>query len=264
MRIWIVLNKWYDLDLIALHDVGYPLSTMMKRAITAYAHKEPLRFYIDQQIRYENKDKKGFRFELKINEKDTETIEFLSKVRKRYRNAMCKLILRNTMVQQNLPCYFDNDAIWQYHNADFINNSSAPMENVTYGSVIRKKDRTINVLGHVIDIDKVRGTKDVPSFIPTKENTEVSKKVKTEKKEKTKTVKKEVLIKDVLAKEDRTDLADVNTEKVAPAEDTNKGTTNIYDATNEFNPAFAADEEDVPVKDNESFQQEMMAMFDNL
>lgn len=107
MKVEIRVYKQYDLDLMALAAAGYSLSLMMKDAVEAYANGRLVSFYVDEADQILLTENKTFRFHFITS--DPAALDMLHNCKPRFRNALCKMILRNSMVEQNLLCYFNNN-----------------------------------------------------------------------------------------------------------------------------------------------------------
>ncbi len=104
MVVEIRMYKQYDLDLLSLFDAGYPVATLYRNIISNFANGRPIKFIIDEPIQCSLKDKHTVRTRIFIEDK--QAIKMLKGIKRRYRNAFCKMLLRNSLVQQNMDCFF--------------------------------------------------------------------------------------------------------------------------------------------------------------
>lgn len=104
MIVEIRMYKQYDLDLLSLFDAGYPVATLYYEVIKNFANGFPVKFVIDEPIKCELKDKHTVRSRICI--KDKKAVKMLKGIKRRYRNAFCKMLLRNSLLQQNMDCFF--------------------------------------------------------------------------------------------------------------------------------------------------------------
>ena len=102
------LYKRFDADLIALHAHGYPVGALTKAALVAYAANRKVKFRIEEAFSFDIGDAKTFRIRLLI--KDKATIRLLQSVKRGYRNAFCKALLRETLLYQNLGVFFSSSS----------------------------------------------------------------------------------------------------------------------------------------------------------
>ncbi len=118
MVVEIRLYKRWDLDLIALKGAGYNMSQVFKHVISSYANMSPIHLYVDELINFEVDDIKSIHFRVSIPNADTNSCYMLKHIKKRYRNAFCKMLVRNALVQQNLNIFFDDARLDEFHEAD--------------------------------------------------------------------------------------------------------------------------------------------------
>lgn len=104
MDIEIKFYKLYDLDLVGLRELGYPVGDMAKQALIAYANGHPIHYFIDEHGLIPLNDKKSFRCRWSI--KDEKTIALLKNIKKRQRNSFLKMVLRDSIVGLNLSSYY--------------------------------------------------------------------------------------------------------------------------------------------------------------
>lgn len=107
MRLQIRYYKRFDTDLLALFEAGYPLNKYFKNALYAYAHGEEYHLYVRDCKPH---DLNGPQFiHTIINVTDKESIELMRNIKHGYRNAFCKMLLREALVYQYLGAYFADD-----------------------------------------------------------------------------------------------------------------------------------------------------------
>ena len=115
------LYKRFDADLIALHENGYAVGALIKASLLAYASGKGLCLVLSETFSHDIRRDKSFRIRLDI--KDKQAAALLRRVKRGYRNAFCKALLRNTLSSQNLGVFFDNEKDVAHEtarmNADF-------------------------------------------------------------------------------------------------------------------------------------------------
>ncbi|SEF90826.1 hypothetical protein [Lachnospira multipara] len=148
MVIEIRLYKRYDMDLVALVDAGYPVSTMIKESLIAYANGNPISYLIDENIAFDLNGKESVRTRIVIPESETNLIYLLKHIKHRTRNNFCKMVLRNALINQNLGAFFAVDNLFQLQKRD-IDNNILKYQNAIKLSTI-KKERKIKFAGKVV------------------------------------------------------------------------------------------------------------------
>lgn len=148
MVIEIRLYKRYDMDLVALVDAGYPVSTMIKESLIAYANGNPISYLIDENIAFDLNGKESVRTRIVIPESETNLIYLLKHIKHRTRNNFCKMVLRNALINQNLGAFFAVDSLFQLQKRD-IDNNILKFQNAIKLSTI-KKERKIKFAGKVV------------------------------------------------------------------------------------------------------------------
>lgn len=148
MVIEIRLYKRYDMDLVALVDAGYPVSTMIKESLIAYANGNPISYLIDENIAFDLNGKESVRTRIVIPESETNLIYLLKHIKHRTRNNFCKMVLRNALINQNLGAFFAVDSLFQLQKRD-IDNNILKYQNAIKLSTI-KKERKIKFAGKVV------------------------------------------------------------------------------------------------------------------
>lgn len=139
MRFNLRFYKRWDFDLIALLDAGYPVVKMMQQAIISYAKGEPLFYYIDELSDFDPTDKKQLGLKLFIPDTEKEAIYLMTHSRPN-KNYVAKMILRNSLVQQNIGCCITDPNLAQLIN---INN----------------EHRRIMMLNNVIPLSSIKEAK---------------------------------------------------------------------------------------------------------
>lgn len=133
------LNKRTDLDLLSLHDMGYPIPKMIRIALDGYIDGTPVYFYIDESVRFDKNDKQSIRCTVSL---DGDQIGVVKEIKHYKINDFLKLILRNSLVMQNLSAYFgNNDKKLQQINEKYreaIDTKIVLLDNVILGSEIKK------------------------------------------------------------------------------------------------------------------------------
>ncbi len=110
MKVEIRLYKQHDADLIALAANGYQIASMMRDAICGYANGNPVHFYIDEPINADFNVLKTFRTRFNIPQNEEKALYLLQGIKHGFRNAFCKVILRDALIQQDMTAFFSNDA----------------------------------------------------------------------------------------------------------------------------------------------------------
>lgn len=116
MNIEIRIYKRYDMDLFALYDAGYPVTAMIRDAVTGFAHKQPVRFQISAPSFFNANEKKSFRTRFCVPDSDTETIFLIKSIKHGCRSNFCKAVLRDALARQNLAAYFSYSTDPSFYN----------------------------------------------------------------------------------------------------------------------------------------------------
>ncbi|WP_027438703.1 hypothetical protein [Lachnospira multipara] len=148
MVIEIRLYKRYDMDLVALVDAGYPVSTMIKESLIAYANGNPISYLIDENIAFDLNGKESVRTRIVIPESETNLIYLLKHIKHRTRNNFCKMVLRNALINQNLGAFFAVDSLFQLQKRDIDNNILKYQNTIKLSTI--KKERKIKFAGKVV------------------------------------------------------------------------------------------------------------------
>lgn len=145
------IYKQFDTDLLALCAAGYPVRNMMRDAIIAYASGTPLNYYLDEAIPFKFDDKKTAHIRFSIPDVNTNACNLLKSVQKGYRNSFCKAVLRNALIQINLPAFFSDIALSQLQNVNLYYKGANTFQNVIPLSTIRerKKQVTMDMSGNL-------------------------------------------------------------------------------------------------------------------
>lgn len=138
MYVDIRVYKQFDADLFALWDAGYPVTKMIKNAVTAYAHGEPCSFLIDEIIPFSPQNKNSVHSRVNFPDSDQNLIYMLRHIHKRYRNAFCKAVLRNALIQQNITAFFTDPSLYQLQNANIQTKGNYSIQNAVPLSSIRE------------------------------------------------------------------------------------------------------------------------------
>lgn len=113
MNVRVYLYKRYDTDLLSLHVLGYPVSAMMKAALTAYSNSNPIFFYIDEYEYFDLNDRQSFGLNIAVSDNDIKTCTVIKNIKHGYRSNFCKTVLRNAFINQNTSCYFATNGLIQ-------------------------------------------------------------------------------------------------------------------------------------------------------
>ncbi len=151
MKVEVRLYKRFDVDLVSMVDAGYPVSTMMKDALISYANGEPIHYLIDENLEYSFRNKNSVRFRLTIPDEERNAIYVLTSIKHGYRNNFLKSLLRNTLVQQNLGCYFSDLDVYSLHDIDrkglpvrYYDNL-IPLSTIRVPKEVTFNDRTVRI-----------------------------------------------------------------------------------------------------------------------
>lgn len=153
MQIQVYIYKRHDIDLLALADAGYSLSTMIKSAVCAYANEQPLFYYIDEVMPFDLNDKKSIRVIFRINKSDSKTFYMLNNIKHGKRGVFCKMILRNAIIQQNMAGFFADENLVNLHFSNLRNFNINMYSNVIPISSL-KKNTEYTFLNNTITIDR--------------------------------------------------------------------------------------------------------------
>lgn len=137
------IYKQFDADLLALHSAGYPVREMMRDSIIAYAAGTPLNYFIDEVIPFDFDDKKTAHMRFSIPDSNEKACYLLKSIRKGYRNCFCKAVLRNALMQINLPAFFNDAALLQLQSINLYYKGASSFQNVVPLSSIRAKKKQV-------------------------------------------------------------------------------------------------------------------------
>lgn len=139
------LYRRFDADLIALCRANYPVSAMIREAVTGYANGRPVHYYIDELTDFDLNDDKTVRSRFVVPNSDYKTCNMLKKVKYRCRNAFVKTVLRNSLIQQNITCFFVDDSLNYLKNVNDNFKNVYAFPNVTSCSTIKTAPRAVAV-----------------------------------------------------------------------------------------------------------------------
>ncbi len=111
MRIDIRLYKLFDADLIAFATNGYSLKQMFEDSLMSYAHGVAYSIRYDKPLEIDLEHSYNMHLAVLIPTGDRQTCALLQGIKKRYRNAFCKAVLRNALTVQNLASYIADEAL---------------------------------------------------------------------------------------------------------------------------------------------------------
>lgn len=155
MNVDVYIYKRFDTDLLALYDAGYSISSMIKESLIAYANKKPCFFFIDEMIEFNLNDKRSVRIRFKINDANTEKL--LKNIKKGFKSNFCKQILRNALIQQNLSCYINNEALLSLQTENAIYLHLDQFSNVKTASHFKTLEKRITIMDKEIKITHNKG-----------------------------------------------------------------------------------------------------------
>lgn len=162
MNIEVRIYKRFDTDLLALHDAGYSISKMMAEALCSYANGLPCHFFVDEIIPFDLNDKKTVQVRLKIKDSDFNTVNLMHHIKHGYRSNVCKQILRNALVQQNIVCYLSDDSFFYLHERNAATLKFSAFQNLKSCSQYRRMSSNIKILGKEIEVKHERGCFNIP------------------------------------------------------------------------------------------------------
>lgn len=139
------LYRRFDADLIALCRASYPVSSMMREAVMGYANGRPVHYYIDELTDFDLNDDKTVRSRFVVPNSDYKTCNMLKKVKYRCRNAFVKTVLRNSLIQQNITCFFVDDSLNYLKNVNDNFKNVYAFPNVTSCSTIKTAPHAVAV-----------------------------------------------------------------------------------------------------------------------
>lgn len=125
MVVEIRIYRRFDSDLIAMYHSGYDLAKMFEATVMAYAHGQALRYRLDpERIPVAFPETKTLHFRVMFT--DDEATKVLKGIRFGFRNAFCKMLLREALVAIPLSQYFaepfylecEKDRIREGHRTD--------------------------------------------------------------------------------------------------------------------------------------------------
>lgn len=159
MRINIRVYKRWDLDLLALIDAGYPFKEMLSNSIISFAKGEPLFYYIDELTDFITTNKNSLSFKLNIPSTEVEATYLLQHAKPNQLNLLCKSILRNSLISQNLGCLFTDPNLAQLININNNYRKMMTLQNVIpLSSIKREKTVEIKPLNKTIKIENPKAT----------------------------------------------------------------------------------------------------------
>lgn len=159
MYVEVRVYKRYDTDLLALHDSGYSLSTMMRAALVSYANGAPLHFFIDEITDFDLNGKKNIRVRIQVNDKERNAIALLQSIKHSYRSNFCKMVLRNAIIQQNLTCYFADSSFVRMHEINASQINTRMVQNLVPASEYRTLIQNYTLLGQNVQVQHEKGLK---------------------------------------------------------------------------------------------------------
>ncbi len=139
MVVEIRLYKRFDTDLVALLEAGYPVAAMMKEAVCGFANGRPVRFFIDEPVSFNPRGKSGAHIRFIVPERDAASCYLLRNITSGYRNTFCKEVLRNSLVQQLLSCFFADPRLNGLCNQDMSGVNLNAIPNLKMGTACKNK-----------------------------------------------------------------------------------------------------------------------------
>ena len=120
------LYRRFDADLLALVGAGVPLVELARRAVTAYARGETLKFIPDRCGAYDPTDKENCHLRVRIQDPQAERL--LRQVRHGYKCQFVKTIIRQALIEQSLGPFFTQPDAFEAERArigDLLKNREA-------------------------------------------------------------------------------------------------------------------------------------------
>lgn len=153
MNVEIRLYKRFDADLISLYEAGYSVTMMMKEAVIGFANGSPIHFYVDEITDFQMGVDSTFRSRFSIPDSDVKTVFMLKHLKPRCKNAFCKAVLRNSLVQQNLTCFFTDASLYQLQGENLKGMNLYSFKNLTPCSSLREQ-QSFEFAGQVIKVGR--------------------------------------------------------------------------------------------------------------
>lgn len=153
MNVEIRLYKRFDADLISLYEAGYSVTMMMKEAVIGFANGSPIHFYVDEITDFQMGVDSTFRSRFSIPDSDVKTVYMLKHLKPRCRNAFCKAVLRNSLVQQNLTCFFTDASLYQLQGENLKGMNLYSFKNLTPCSSLREQ-QSFEFAGQTIKVGR--------------------------------------------------------------------------------------------------------------
>lgn len=121
------LYKRFDADLISLYAAGCSLGAMVREVLLTYAADgAPVRIALDAVPPCDLDRIHSVRLRIKVTEKNA--VALLLRVKKGYRNAFCKALLRDALIYQNFGIFFTDK--------DYVRREEDRFESGMIGDVI--------------------------------------------------------------------------------------------------------------------------------
>ena len=159
MNVEIRIYKRFDTDILALHDAGFSIMRMMHDSLIAYATGKPFHILLEEMIPFKISDKSSIRTRLTINESVPEVKALLNAIKRGYRSNFCKQLLRNSIIQQNLPCYIDDTSFFSLHEKNAASFGDNILPGTVPSSMYRQKRVFTDVSGTEHEIKQKTGKK---------------------------------------------------------------------------------------------------------
>lgn len=153
MDIEVRIYRRYDIDLYSLCDAGFPVFTMIKEVIIAYAHSVPLHFLIDEYVPFEFNDKQKLALHSRIHipDSDTETVHMMKSIKSGLRNSFCKTIFRNALLSQNMCGYFTDKSLVKLYNNN-LNMTNIGIPGTKPVSMYKRDSYKITLIGKTVTV----------------------------------------------------------------------------------------------------------------
>ena len=137
MRLELRYYKRFDADLLALIECGVNLNRYLPAVLKAYAAGKEIHLYIPFCKSHDLSGEQRIHTSLQIN--DPDSIRLLKQVKYGYRNAFCKMLLRDALVYQNFGVFFSRD---EYIRKEYGRVKKADLSDMDNVITVDAKGRT--------------------------------------------------------------------------------------------------------------------------
>ena len=146
--------KRFDLDLLSLMVSGINLNAYLPAVLQGYAKGEPVKLIIPFCKEIDSNGIQMLRAGIKIT--DPASISLLEGIKRGYRNAFCKMILRESLMFQALGVYFSRRSLIEKENERI---HLADIDNVPNHIICKPEKRTKSYAAKVLGNKAVKPTR---------------------------------------------------------------------------------------------------------